>query len=602
MLYRKVRVSHTDDKKQLYRLFYVPEGINLSQFAQIIMETFRMKHEHLYQFRKKRTIWTDAKAEFYEYTDDFGDYDMSEAGLSDPGDTYLFEYDFGDDWVFEVRIYKATKEFEGEKPAIVLEGKGSGIWEDNRWGYLALLSGEMPGNLSEDNEEEGWYLPWNLDLEKASDTLKEIDPEEETDYLESEISFDSWNEDSDDEDDDGTWKEFNKIYEKASEEFMNPRADGRIWIKAFEVFRKTCEKLTEEGNLPSKFIDIEDRYPSFYGDAFIDEMIDEMVRFELFDELEEILNQLEGMFEADGQTENDLVRGKVHVLKSRGMHAEAIAYLEEMNQKYPESYAVKAMLLNAYTANRKKKDGKKFLEAVLKDEPEITEENYPFYMAAADFTEFAGMKSLHKQLAEDIEKEDERQMDELDREFGIYDDDDDDYDYDDEVDFKPGRLLPVIARSAELYKVEQSIPAFKNLVNNLLVAAEVGELIWFAGDISRSSGTRINLSCVRTGSGEAFIPVYTHEETSVPEGIKVFRGPLYGLLKTTVEAKEFAGIMINPELKKSNKVIVETEILEHIVDICERMNGAYAVDYDDDPDGIEPPGEDWDDDWDEIPF
>ena len=596
MLYRKVRVSHTDDKKKLYRLLYVPEGINLSQFAQIIMETFRMKHEHLYQFRKKRTIWTDAKAEFYEYNDDIGDYDMSEAGLSDPGDTYLFEYDFGDDWVFEVRIYKATKEFEGEKPAIVLEGKGAGIWEDNRWGYLSLLNGEMPGDLSEDNEDEEWYMPWNLNLEKASDTFDDIDPEKETDYLESEISFDSWDEDSDDEDDDGTWKEFNKIYEKASEEFMNPRADGRIWIKAFEVFRKTCEKLKEEGNLPSKFIDIEERYPSFYGDEFIDEMIDEMVRFELFDELEEILNQLEGMFEADGQTENDLVRGKVHVLKSRGMHAEAIAYLEEMNQKYPESYAVKAMLLNAYTANRKKKDGQKFLEAVLKDEPEITEKNYPFYMAAADFTEFAGMKSLHKKIAEEIEREDERQMDELEQELGVHH-----YDYDDDDDFEIGSLLPVIANSAERWREDQSLENLRNMLNNLMIACDMGEMIYFAGSISKGGIKDARLCTIQTAGG-AFIPVYTYEEAPVLNGMKIYRGPLYGLLKTVVEAKEFAGIIIDPELSGGEKAIVPTEALEQIVNICDRLNGMDEDDYDDDPDGIEPPGEDWDDDWDEIPF
>ena len=36
MLYRKIRVSHLDDKTKLYRIFYVPENIRLSDLASVI--------------------------------------------------------------------------------------------------------------------------------------------------------------------------------------------------------------------------------------------------------------------------------------------------------------------------------------------------------------------------------------------------------------------------------------------------------------------------------------------------------------------------------------------------------------------------------------
>lgn len=100
MLYRKVRISHLDDKKALYRIMYIPEHISLYSFAQIIMHTFRCEGDHLYEFRKGQTPYVGERSLQEEY----GDYLMKKYGILDPGDTYRFIYDYGDHWEFEVRI------------------------------------------------------------------------------------------------------------------------------------------------------------------------------------------------------------------------------------------------------------------------------------------------------------------------------------------------------------------------------------------------------------------------------------------------------------------------------------------------------------------
>ena len=64
MLYRKIRVSHLDDKKKLYRIFYVPEDIRLNDLASVIRETFRMEEGHLYEFRKGKISYVMKTAIF----------------------------------------------------------------------------------------------------------------------------------------------------------------------------------------------------------------------------------------------------------------------------------------------------------------------------------------------------------------------------------------------------------------------------------------------------------------------------------------------------------------------------------------------------------
>ena len=90
MLFRKVKVSHTDDKNSLYRVMYVPDDINLDDFAKIIMRTFRAVEGHLYEFEKGRTVFIrlDFTDDLYDAPDITGNV-ISELP-DDPKDPGLF--------------------------------------------------------------------------------------------------------------------------------------------------------------------------------------------------------------------------------------------------------------------------------------------------------------------------------------------------------------------------------------------------------------------------------------------------------------------------------------------------------------------------------
>ncbi|MBR3349688.1 MAG: hypothetical protein IKG55_06395 [Solobacterium sp.] len=587
MLYRKIRVSHLDDKTKLYRIFYVPEDIRLSDLASVIRETFRMEEGHLYEFRKGKISYVMKKDDPYGNYDDYGDYDMSRHTIHDPGDQYHFIYDYGDHWEFEVRIYKLTKEIDSNFPVIVLEGKGRGIWEDNRWGYMQLLNGEMPGNLSEDDEENEFYLPWNLGLEHAEDTFEEIDAEEETEYLSQFVSFDE-----NSEDDESVWDEFNDALSKADMFFLNGDDDGTVWIRAFEAFKKTCTSLKEENRLPSKIDEISGIWPDFSGDSFVEDLIDELADHERYSELYQIVNELEGMFEHDDVNGFEIIRGKAEALHGMGDDPQMLSFVQEMYAKYPESDTVRMLMMNAFRYNRKKKDGKQFMEEILKSEPECNEDNYAFYIAAAEFAQYAGMKALTRKLKDSIDAENEREMDEMEEEFGSLDDekfgfpDDEDFDEDNDDDDEEMRNLYTVGmlrRAIQTYKAEPTESNYSRMVLSLGLAVMNDAVIYFTADTKGSTEKHQQLRMyMDKENDEAFLPLFTEDLGKLPKEMTLFPMRASKILKNVLDIG-IMGIFLDTYINEQPIAVLNRDVIADLL----RIAGPFEDDEEDlDPEDI----------------
>ncbi len=500
MLFRKVRVSHFDDKNRLYRVMYVPEDIILDEFARYIMRTFHAVEGHLYEFSRGKHIFGKS-----EYSGDFPEWsDICESRLLDPGNTYKFVYDFGDWWEFEVRIYKKTEEIETGNRVIVLEGKGAGIWEDNRTGYLALISGDFPEDQSEDDEENEYYMPWNLDLEKAGETFNDIDPEDETDYLNA-FRYE------DKQASERTWREFNRLYDNAEDVFMYPGSGGLVWLDVWEEFKMVCQQLKEEGKLPETFEQLCAEQEDFSGDRLPENLADELPEYSLYKELWQIMDELETMFRPDGITEFEIIRGKAEALRGMGRKKEVLAYAKDVSEQYPENYYVKSVLLRAYRLNGKKKEGTDFMKAVLEQEPECTEENYAFYKAAGEFAAYAGNKSLAKKLNDSIRREDERQIDELDRELGFYDE------FDDETDDAVfSDELADLAAAVENHCHTGNAESFTEMLDRLADLAEADGYIFAPAMNPDENNEGFNMLMATGRDGKTYLPLFTEPADVLP--------------------------------------------------------------------------------------
>lgn len=211
MRYIKLKASFRYAPDRLFRVLLVPENVDLLRLAQIIGDSFHVEWEHLFEFRKGDTHYV------LTTEDDFGDFfsnsisePMQDHDIRDLGQKAVFEYDFGDGWLFDLRFYKRIVEWEEEKAAFVLEGAGQGVWEDNIGGLFAYFDGSVTDD-AEPNDFE-YNLPWNFNNENYSDFDKPLDFIAEQKYLEDRLKHKIVLEDDEavDEDDDSIMEEFLK--------------------------------------------------------------------------------------------------------------------------------------------------------------------------------------------------------------------------------------------------------------------------------------------------------------------------------------------------------------------------------------------------------
>lgn len=177
--YYKIRADFKfANRGRFYRTFLVREDFNLDELGEFMVVIFGGSMEHLFMYRIKGmdlipSSWV-------------GDLESPERNsykentVKDLPERFIFEYDMGDGWDFDCRIYKKTviKTFDDNEniaAGFVLDAKGMGIWEDNIGTLYAYLAGEIDENFDGEDEERGIYKPWNFDINKYSEFDDPVD-------------------------------------------------------------------------------------------------------------------------------------------------------------------------------------------------------------------------------------------------------------------------------------------------------------------------------------------------------------------------------------------------------------------------------------------
>ena len=179
--YKQIRAEFKyAPRGRFYRVFLVREDVALKDLGEFIVTIFGGTMEHLFLYRANgmeyvHDSWLD------DFQDEFEDT-YSDKFLSDLGEKFEFDYDTGDGWDFNCKVYKkeVVKEF-GEEDidlcpyGFVIEGKGMGIWEDNIQSLYAYLDGEIDKDFDGEDDELGVYKPWNFEIKKYSEFDDPID-------------------------------------------------------------------------------------------------------------------------------------------------------------------------------------------------------------------------------------------------------------------------------------------------------------------------------------------------------------------------------------------------------------------------------------------
>lgn len=174
MEYIKIRADFKyAEKGRLYRTFLVAKDMGLFELGCHIVSALNGTMEHCFLFRHGKTEMVQAP--FME--DPFPGIKflwMGQYRVEDLPERFDFEYDTGDGWYFCCKKYKKTvvASFDSSPRIVILEGAGQGIWEDNIGTLYAYFDGMLDPNAKAEqfeDEENGYYLPWNVSIEKWGD-------------------------------------------------------------------------------------------------------------------------------------------------------------------------------------------------------------------------------------------------------------------------------------------------------------------------------------------------------------------------------------------------------------------------------------------------
>lgn len=80
----------------------------------------------------------------------------------DKKNRFTFLYDTGEDYEFNVTVLEKDVNLNKRKVAIILSGSEDRILEDNISTLYDYLSGKIDGEISESDEENRIYMPWNV--------------------------------------------------------------------------------------------------------------------------------------------------------------------------------------------------------------------------------------------------------------------------------------------------------------------------------------------------------------------------------------------------------------------------------------------------------
>ena len=178
-----IRIKLNDAPVKIWRELVVPSNITLEMLAYVLIDAMGWKHEHLYQYVGKNSLYYVNSQRIKEEADSFmaffarAQYKDSEKTslemvLQPKGERLKFEYDFGDSWTHDLWVKGARDYGPSEEPVIkLIKALGECPPEDcgGVWGYADLLELNKKARKSaEDKERLEWYdIPKDYDPESC---------------------------------------------------------------------------------------------------------------------------------------------------------------------------------------------------------------------------------------------------------------------------------------------------------------------------------------------------------------------------------------------------------------------------------------------------
>jgi len=153
----QLHISLRDSNPPIWRRVLVPGSVTLKQLDRVIQRSLDWENSHLHEFRIK-TLVRPGRDGFEPPSNAYeARVRLAESGLK-RGSKFQYVYDFGDDWLHDIKVEKMLERDPEMKYPVCIEAAGAAPPEDcgGLWGYYdmaeAISDPEHP-----DHED---YLEW----------------------------------------------------------------------------------------------------------------------------------------------------------------------------------------------------------------------------------------------------------------------------------------------------------------------------------------------------------------------------------------------------------------------------------------------------------
>lgn len=176
MKYKRIKFEMMGFEKDFYRDFLIREDVNLLELGIIFIVSVYGNLEHLFCIRDNNRTYVTEQEDIYSPNMLY----LSDHNLSDLDNEFMFIYDYGEDWTFKCSIDNKSYNKPGNEFVYLLDGKGLGIFEDNRDLFMKYMNSGI-------NDEEVDGI-WNLPIMSASE-IDEYDVECEDYRIRNDVPF-----------------------------------------------------------------------------------------------------------------------------------------------------------------------------------------------------------------------------------------------------------------------------------------------------------------------------------------------------------------------------------------------------------------------------
>jgi len=178
----QLRVELAEIEPPIWRRFIVPSTVTLHRLHLVLQDIMGWSNYHLYRFRigKKEYGEPNPDNEFYELH--FVNSKRAKLGrtIAVEGDTFVYEYDFGDGWSHRLLLEDILKPEAGARYPICLEGGRACPPEDcgGPQGYLRFLAILANRDHEEYEQMRTWvgrsFRPTEFRVEKVNQRLRQV--------------------------------------------------------------------------------------------------------------------------------------------------------------------------------------------------------------------------------------------------------------------------------------------------------------------------------------------------------------------------------------------------------------------------------------------